>query len=267
MSAAVLRHLVETSAGRVHIRSAGLDQDGPSVVFFHQSPSSSRMWIDVMGIVAAAGFRCAAPDMLDYGHSDKQSRQLSLAEHASLLVEAAQSLVGAPSMLVGHHTGAVFAAAAAHPALRSLVVVGYPLYTTWREKYERLGSRIGPDSFDDDGAEVADLWVRLNASLEASTSDEIRQNIYVDRLLAGPLWYTAYVALLAADLDAPLRTVAASATEISTVFARDDAISRLEPGVSAVTGTEPVWIEGGPWVTMEHPERVAAPILSAAEAR
>ena len=136
---------------------------------------------------------------------------------------------------------------------------------SWREKLTRLGSRIGVDDFDVEGDAVTELWVNLNRSIEPSTSAEIRRVIFVDRLLAGPLWYTAYAALMAGDLDEPLLRLKASGVTLETVFARDDAISRLAPGITELTGVEPRWIEGGPWVTMEHPDRVADEILGFVE--
>lgn len=259
------RSLLPTPVGHVHVRSVG-ERGAPGVVFFHQSPSSSRMWEAVMDQVAAAGFACAAPDMFDYGHSDSQTRQLSLAEHAHLLLEASAEVVGPPVLLVGHHTGAVFAAAASSaPSVRGLTVFGYPLYESWRVKFARLGARIGPDSVSEEGSELADLWVALNRSIEPATSDEVRHTIYTDRMLASPLWFTAYVALLGADLAAPLADAVQRGLTVETVFARDDAVSRLEGGVSELTGVAPVWIDGGAWVTMEHPERVAKLVVAGAE--
>lgn len=259
------RHLVDTPAGSVHVRSTAAGDT--TVALFHQSPSSSRMWAGVMELLADSGVTCAAPDMLDYGHSDRQDHQLTLEEHAALLLDAVQSVVGDVHLLVGHHTGAVFAASAATrgAAVRGVAVIGYPLYTSWREKLERLGDRVSPDRFDTAGEAAAELWVKLNASIEDTAGHEVRHGIYVDRLLASPLWYTAYAALMAADLEAPLRALAGSGVVLETVFARDDAISRLEPGVTALTGVEPRWIDGGPWVTVEHPDRVAARILDFVE--
>jgi pimeloyl-ACP methyl ester carboxylesterase len=154
------------------------------------------------------------------------------------------------------------AAAAMHESVEALMVFGYPLYSSWREKYERLGGRIGPDQFSPDGAELADLWAKLNSSIEEETGAYERYSILVDRLLAGPIWYTAYAALLQADLDETLRRAVDRRTPVRTVFAHDDAISRFEPDVTALTGVEPTWINGGPWVTIEHPDRVAEAVRS-----
>lgn len=253
------RHLVGTAEGTLHFRSAGdLAAAGPVVLFFHQSPSSSRMWTGVMAALEQQGVASLAGDMFDYGMSDRQSTQLDVGHHVRLLLEAAGQLTDAHLVAVGHHTGAVFAATAAvHEVVRSLMVIGYPLYSSWREKYERLGGRIGPDRFSDDGSELAELWAKLNKSIEPDTPFAARHEILVDRLAAGPLWFTAYAALMQTDLEATLANAAATGKPARAVFAHDDAISRVEPGVSALIGSEPVWIDGGPWVTVEHPGRVA----------
>lgn len=264
---AIRRHLVDTPEGQVHLRYAGRLDSARGVLLFHQSPSSSRMWAGVMELLAAEGVPSVAVDMLDYGQSDRQVRQLTVDEHAGLLVEAARAVFAGDLTAVGHHTGAVFAAfAAATGRCDSLVAFGYPLYTSWREKFERLGSRIGPDRFSDEGDELATLWRSLNRSIEPDTPFEDRYGILVDRLVAGPLWFTAYAALMAADLEAPLRRCREEGLPVTTAFARDDAISRLASVVEAATGTSPVWIEGGPWVTVEHPDRVVPVILQGAVA-
>ncbi len=44
--------------------------DGPVVLFLHGYPQSSFMWIDVMPVVADAGWRAVAPDFAGYGDSE-----------------------------------------------------------------------------------------------------------------------------------------------------------------------------------------------------
>jgi pimeloyl-ACP methyl ester carboxylesterase len=261
------RHLVETEEGALHFRSAGdLAGVDPVVLFFHQSPSSSRMWTGVMTALAGQGVASLAGDMFDYGMSDRQTTQLSVGGHVRLLLDAAGQLTGSRLIAVGHHTGAVFAAmAATHEAVQALMVIGYPLYPSWREKYERLGGRIGPDRFSDDGAELAELWAKLNASMEPDTPFSARYDVLVDRLAAGPLWFTAYAALMQTDLEAALANAVDTGKPIRAAFAHDDTISRIEPAITAVIGSEPVWIDGGPWVTLEHPERVADMVLGFVE--
>ena len=257
------RHLVETKEGYLHFRSAG-DTDADQVMlFFHQSPSSSRMWTGVMEALDQRGIASVSGDMFDYGMSDRATNQLTVDAHSGLLFDAATSLVGGRMVAIGHHTGAVFAAAtAAKRDVDGLMIMGYPLYSDWREKHERLGARIGPDRYGPDGSELSELWVRLNTSIELETPFADRYTILMDRLSAGPLWYTAYAALLGIDLGTTLAAAVDTGVPIAAVFAHGDSISRFEPGVSECVGTEPIWIDGGPWVTIEHPTRVADAIES-----
>lgn len=258
------RHLVDTPAGQLHFRSAGrLDADR-AVLFFHQSPSSSTMWSKVMANLASSGITSLAGDMFCYGMSDRRLTPLPLKEHADLLLGAARSLTSARLTAVGHHTGAVFAASvAARSDLAGLILMGYPLYGSRREKSERLGARMEIDRFSSDGSQLADLWAALGRSVEESTAFSDRYAMLVDRLLAGPLWYTAYATLLATDLRDVLVSAVSSGTPLRNVFADRDRLSRLEPGVTALTGVTPTRMPGGPWVTVEHPDRVADVVRSA----
>jgi pimeloyl-ACP methyl ester carboxylesterase len=253
------RHLVGTPEGVLHFRSAGdLSAADQVVMFFHQSPSSSRMWTGVMDVLAERGVCSLASDMFDYGVSDHQTSQLTVEEHVGLLLGAARTLTDARLITVGHHSGAVFAATAAvHEIVHAFMIVGYPLYPTWRDKYERLGGRIGPDRFSGDGSELAELWAKLNASIEPDTPFQTRYDILVDRLMAGPLWFTAYAALMQTDLHGVLADAVATGKPIRAVFAHDDAVSRVEPEVSDMVGSVSVWVKGGAWVTVEHPTRIA----------
>jgi len=220
----------------------------------------------VMEVLEERGVCSLAGDMFDYGMSDHQTSQLSVEDHVGLLLEAARRLTDARLIAVGHHTGAVFAVTAAvSEMVDALMVVGYPLYPTWRDKYERLGGRIGSDRFSEDGSELAELWAKLNASIESDTPFQARYDILVDRLAAGPLWFTAYAALMQTDLDAALADAVATGKPIRAVFAHDDAISRVEPDVSEMVGSDSVWVDGGPWVTVEHPRRIADVVAGFAE--
>jgi haloalkane dehalogenase len=54
------------------LRLAHLEEgDGPPVIFLHGEPTWSFLWRKVIPPVAAAGFRCIAPDLVGFGRSDK----------------------------------------------------------------------------------------------------------------------------------------------------------------------------------------------------
>lgn len=54
--------------------------DGPVVVLLHGNPSWSFLWRDLIRSLAAAGFRCIAPDHLGMGLSDKPDAAFTLAD-------------------------------------------------------------------------------------------------------------------------------------------------------------------------------------------
>jgi haloalkane dehalogenase len=48
--------------------------DGPVVLLLHGEPSWSFLYRDVMAVLADAGMRCVAPDLVGFGRSDKPTR-------------------------------------------------------------------------------------------------------------------------------------------------------------------------------------------------
>lgn len=82
-------HRHETPEGGIHYVDTG--GDGPVVVLLHGNPSWSFLWRDLIRALAAAGFRCIAPDHLGMGLSDKPNRYLGLADrirHVETLIDA-----------------------------------------------------------------------------------------------------------------------------------------------------------------------------------
>jgi len=62
------------------LRLAHVDEgDGPPVVFFHGEPTWSYLYRHVMAVLAEAGVRAVAVDLVGFGRSDKP---LSQADHS-----------------------------------------------------------------------------------------------------------------------------------------------------------------------------------------
>ncbi len=258
------RHLVQTACGYVHLRTAGEASAAPTVVLLHQSPSSGRMWLDVMRELAP-GIRTCAVDLLGYGDSDMPSEQLTLEEHADLVAAAVRRVVAGPVVLVGHHTGAVVAAhlAASETGwVQGLLLSGYPLYPDWRAKLARLGPVLRPVSVERDGAGLDEIWRHVTGPLEPDPDPEVALTIMADRLRAGSLWFTGYVQLLGADLSRILDDAAEAVRGRPTVVVSADAdpIEAYAAEVARRFGVDVTRIQGTSWVSFEHPERVAEPI-------
>ncbi|HWA73046.1 MAG TPA: haloalkane dehalogenase [Polyangiaceae bacterium] len=97
---------------------------GPTVVFLHGNPLSSRVWRGVMPSVAQH-HRCLAPDLIGMGDSGKPPIAYRFADHARYLDAWFEALDLGEVTLVGYDWGGVLAMdwAARHPErVRGLVV-------------------------------------------------------------------------------------------------------------------------------------------------
>lgn len=114
--------------------------DGPSVLLIHGLGASAHYWGEVMG--ATAGRRLLAPDLLGFGRSPSPSdASYDVACH----LRALEPLLGSGTVVVGHSTGGILAAALAAlrpDAVRALVLIGLPAFpdaATARAEVGRLG--------------------------------------------------------------------------------------------------------------------------------
>lgn len=256
--AEVERHLVKTDMGYVHVRTSGNGAAGqPHVLLLHQVPASGRMWAPVMDLLGEQS--CVAPDNLNLGESDRTPRTLTLEEHAEYLWQVAQSLRPGPMIIVGHHTGAAIAAAmtAAHgDEIVGNVLIGYPYYSSWRErlaKYERLN----PAGTQADGSGVASAWSFIHRAFEEDSDPDLIFEAFADRMRAGRVWYEGYVALWNSDLEGLAGAVAAHPGKKVLVAPENDILSKKADICAELLGSELLRTPGGAFVLTEHPEIVA----------
>ncbi|MDV8020259.1 haloalkane dehalogenase [Rhodococcus sp. IEGM 1330] len=87
--------------------------DGPAMVFLHGNPTSSYLWRDVTSVVAPAGYRCIAVDLVGMGRSGVSSSGYRLVDHIAQVGEFIDELGLSDVILVGHDWGAVIALALA----------------------------------------------------------------------------------------------------------------------------------------------------------
>lgn len=256
------RHLVETAAGQLHLRTAAGEPDRPGLLFLHQVPSSSRIWLPVMEELSE--YPSAAPDNLNLGESDRTSRPLSLAEHAEYLWQATQAVAPGPKVLVGHHTGAALATmiAAQQPeAVRGAFLIGYPYYPDWRTKLAKY-QRLNPFPVDDAVDGLRDIWGFIDRAFEPDSDRELVFDAFADRIRAGRVWYEGYVALWNEDLTA-LATRFAELDIPSVLMAPESDILSMDAAAAAdLLGSQLLHTPGGAFVLTEHPRLVADKIRS-----
>lgn len=122
------KSFVDTPDGQMHLRTllpAGRPRD--DVLLVHWTPLSGRMWEKVAPLLATAGWRVLAPDLLGYGRSDPRPAEWSIARWADTLLPL---LDRGPGHVVGGHLGAAVAVELAlrHPdRVASLTLDGVPL--------------------------------------------------------------------------------------------------------------------------------------------
>lgn len=99
---------------------------GTPVIFLHGFGASMYAWRDILGPVAAAGFRAVAFDNRGFGMSEKPATGYSNADYVHLLASLMDSLDITDAVIVGHSMGGAIAAefAIAHPdRVRGLVLI------------------------------------------------------------------------------------------------------------------------------------------------
>jgi pimeloyl-ACP methyl ester carboxylesterase len=232
------------------------------VLLLHQVPASSRIWLPVMAELDP--LPAIAPDMLNLGESDGTDRTLSLAEHAELLWQAASSIRPGPKIVIGHHTGAALAAvvAAAHPdEVAGLGLIGYPIYRNWREKLAKY-ERLAPVPADPAGDGVAAAWQFIHRAFSADASGDLVFEAFADRIRAGRVWYEGYVALWNADLDAVLSAAARPGRPTAVLAPDRDSLTPLADEVAAALGVQAEHTEGGSFLLVENPAKVASIIAT-----
>ncbi len=108
---------IDTKAGQLHYRSSSIETRGSAIVFFHRCPVTSASFNKVL--TAMSEFRpLIAFDLPGFGESYTPKNGVSISDMSQSFIEALDKLSIETVHLVGHHTGAHFAAELAH-ALQS----------------------------------------------------------------------------------------------------------------------------------------------------
>ncbi|QGN53974.1 alpha/beta fold hydrolase [Novosphingobium sp. Gsoil 351] len=128
----------ESSGGQIHYRRS--KGSGTPLVFFHQTASSSQMWLKVMAALGDWGRDLIALDTPGFGGSfdpDPDSRP-QMSDYARWLREALADLGIERAHLVGHHTGACIAVdmAGSEAALAATMTLLGPVPLTAEERDE-----------------------------------------------------------------------------------------------------------------------------------
>jgi pimeloyl-ACP methyl ester carboxylesterase len=155
----VSKHYLRTTQGELHYRSCG--EEGPVFALLQILPFGTQMLEPLLPLLAQAGLRCIAIDIMGYGRSDKRPGPWMIEDFAANIDEALNRLDIAPDYLLGGHTAGMIAAAVAllrGARVRKLVLDGTPV---WPLAYRRnIAAEMDVKSFEvtQDGQFMADSW-------------------------------------------------------------------------------------------------------------
>ena len=199
---------VDGPMGQTHVRESGT---GPVVLLLHQTPWFSVQYRHDQPLVAAAGYRCLAPDTPGFGFSPPPPGQPALedyADHFAALLDAQQV---AEAVVVGHHTGAGMALALArrHPRrVRGLVLHGVPLYAE-AERRAKHAAAAPAAGLEPDGSHLARQFalVRHKYQCDVGSLEGVQWSVLASAI-AEDREFKAYKALFAwPDAESTIRAL------------------------------------------------------------
>jgi len=154
----IRRQFVDADYGQMHMRIFGNVLDKNTLVCLHQSPKSSREFIEFMG-VAGDDRRVIAIDSPGHGESDIPRSKMRIEDFATSIWSALDTLSLGKVDLLGHHTGAKVAAEMAYqrPSDVGGVVMVSALVLSAEER-EDFKSQFQPIPLDEDGTRFKHMW-------------------------------------------------------------------------------------------------------------
>ncbi len=209
----IKRRYADLSFGQIHYREAG---EGQAVLLLHQSPSSSKDYIDLMN-KWSGDFRLIAPDNPGNGNSDPlQKENPTIEGYAKAIIEFMDVLGIESACAYGYHTGSCFAVAASaiHPE-RFNYVVGNGISILTDAELADILTNYSPElEINEDGSHLSWLWHRIHLQGKYfpwySTRDEDKidmppytaqkaHNMLKEFLAAGNNYIAPYNAAFAGD--------------------------------------------------------------------
>lgn len=230
---------VDIGPGQVHYRHR--PGSGLPILYFHQTASSSKMWlkvIDKLGDIAPH----YAFDTPGFGGSFDAEGQPTMSDYVDWLFEAIKALGITKAHIVGHHTGACIGCemAARYPGLAETVTLVGPVPLTQDERIEfskHFGTPFTPTV---SGSYLLDNWHYIDR-LGAHHDVQLFHREMADQLRAWEGRVKSYVAVwdqdftqFYKDIKAPLLIMCAEDDVLWPFF---DRAKDMRPDATAVVPT------------------------------
>jgi pimeloyl-ACP methyl ester carboxylesterase len=257
----VRKAYVDTEEGQVHYRYAGADNDGSPIVFFHQNPSSSRTFREVMDALAEE-YHTVAPDMPGYGQSYRPASVSSFRYYIDILLEAIDAVGIGRFHAVGHHTGAGIGAeiGATRPQRVETVALVGPPYFTQEEREQLLEEAYGSDPVPPirpDGSHLLEHWELFDSE---DASPAVQHRMVVDALLSRTGNEQSHG--VGRDQDFPALFGRIQAPRLLLCAPEDILWNAFERARNEHPKAESAVVGGGSWEPVVDPDGVAAELRS-----
>ncbi|MEO0412568.1 MAG: alpha/beta hydrolase [Pseudomonadota bacterium] len=210
--ASIRKGYLDGPYGQIHFREGGAG--GRALIVLHQSPLSGVMFEAAMPELIANGFHVIAPDTPGYGQSSAPENPIDIAGYAKCVPSVLDHFGFETACLLGHHTGAVIAAAFAAKSperIEHLILNGVPILSE-EERAFFATMTFAPMDIKEDGSHLLAAWnQRLKASPGWTRLDVMHR--YTAEMLALPdRYFRAFDAVFAHDQEADLAAIACPAT-------------------------------------------------------
>ena len=181
----VRRGFVDAPYGQMHYRIAGKRNDLRPLLCLHQSPKSSREFIEFME-VASRERLVIAIDSPGHGESDLPTAPMSIEDFSRELWAAVDALELGTVDIFGHHTGAKVATEMACQRPNDIVgiVMGSALVLSIAER-EGFKSMFKPIPLDEDGTRFSHIWAQSIKYRDPKISLEKLASSMAENLRAG----------------------------------------------------------------------------------
>ena len=258
----VKKAYVETDEGQIHYRyTSTVADDKPAIVCFHQNPSSSQMFEEMIEELCDT-YAVVAPDMPGYGQSYTPENPSSFSYYTDVLTEAIDTIGIGACHIVGHHTGAgvgVELATNDPDRVRTVTLIGPPYFTqTEREVLleEAYGDTPVPP-IEADGQHLMEHWELFD---QEGASPETQHRMVVDALVARVGNEQSHrvgreqdFPTLFGQIDSPRMIMAATDDILWEAYVR---AREQHPDVRAVE------VDGGSWEPLRDAKNVATELRS-----
>ncbi len=168
----IRRKFVDADYGQMHLRIAGVPSNKNPLICLHQSPKSSREFIEFMKL-ACDDRLVVAIDSPGHGESDVPTQKMDIEGFATSIWSVIDVLELGKIDMLGHHTGAKVATEMAfqRPNDTGSIVMVSALVLTEQER-EDFASQFQPIPLDEAGTRFTHMWAQAikyrgpNVSLE-----------------------------------------------------------------------------------------------------